>query len=309
MSGADWVCIAIAAAAVAAALFSYFWQRRKTKKLLLNLHKMLDEAISGNFLESRYDESLLSSVETRLAHYLSASAVSARNLNAEKEKIKELIADISHQTKTPIANILLYSQLLSEQELPEEGGECVKALNAQAEKLSFLIGSLVKVSRLEAGVFSLAPSLRPVEPLLEDVMEQLSPKAAAKGVELTLEPAQGLRACFDGKWTAEALYNLADNAVKYTPSGGSVTVRAVAYDMFVRIDVIDTGIGIPKDEQEKVFGRFYRGAAVKDTEGVGIGLYLARQIAAGEGAYLKVSSRQGGGTVFSMFLPRDSAGK
>lgn len=151
-------------------------------------------------LERRYDESMLSSLELRMAQYLSASTVSARNLNAEKEKIKELIADISHQTKTPISNILLYAQLLAEQPLPPESEPCVAALNTQAEKLSFLIESLVKVSRLESGVFLLSPSLQPVRPLLEQAIRQAAPTADAKGVALRLGPGDG-SACFDRKWT------------------------------------------------------------------------------------------------------------
>lgn len=90
-----------------------------------------------------------------MAHYLSASAVSAKHLAEEKEKIKTLIGDISHQTKTPIANLLLYAQLLEEQDLPPESRDCAAALERQAEKLRFLIDALVKTSRLETGVLAM----------------------------------------------------------------------------------------------------------------------------------------------------------
>lgn len=302
--------------AVVSVLFSFaaiftviIWQRRKRRKLLLSLHRMLDEAIRGEFQESSYDESLLSAVEMRMVRYLSASCVAAKNLTEEKEKIKELIADISHQTKTPISNILLYAQLLEEQPLPPESIPCVRALNAQAEKLNFLVGSLVKVSRLEAGVFVLSPKLQPIQSLLDSTIEQSVQKAMEKGVTIESAQTKDLSACFDWKWTAEALHNLVDNAVKYTPSGGRVQLTAVAYELFTRIDVADTGIGIPEDEQEKIFGRFYRGNGVRETEGVGIGLYLARQILTEEGGYIKVSSRNGQGTVFSMFLPAKASEK
>ena len=294
----------IVAAAVLAALAAAVWSRRRTKRMLNSLDNMLDEAIRGEFREQNFDESLLSAVETKLAHYLEASVASARNLQEEKDKIKTLIADISHQTKTPVANILLYAQLLEEQELPEEGRTCVAALEGQAEKLRSLIEALVKISRLEAGILVLQPKAAPLAPMLESAVAQFVPKAAAKDIALTLEPTE-VSAVFDPKWTEEAICNLLDNAVKYTPAGGSVTVSTISYEMFCRIDVTDTGPGIVEEEQAKVFQRFYRSPTVHETEGVGIGLYLARQIAEGQSGYIKVFSRPGQGARFSLYLPRN----
>ncbi|MDO4516394.1 MAG: HAMP domain-containing sensor histidine kinase [Bacillota bacterium] len=277
--------------------------RRREKKTLQTLDRMLDTAIRGEFSEEDFDESLLSAVETRLAHYLSASTVSARNLREEKDKIKTLIGDISHQTKTPIANLLLYAQLLGEQDLSPESKAMVRALEGQGEKLQLLIEALVKTSRLETGVLALHPAEYPLWPLLEGAAAQVRPKAEGKGIRLRLEPT-GETARFDPKWTGEAVYNLLDNAVKYTPAGGRVTVEVTPYELFCRIDVTDTGIGVPEEEQPKLFGRFYRGQAAAEVEGVGIGLYLVRQIAAGQGGYVKVASAPGGGSTFSLFLPR-----
>ena len=295
--------LALALLALLAAAGIAAWTRLRARRMLDTLDRMLDDAIRGTFQESLYDESRLSALETRMAHYLSSSAVSARNLQEEKDKIKTLIGDISHQTKTPIANLLLYAQLLEEQDLPPESRAYVSALEGQAEKLRFLIDALVKTSRLEAGVLAMAPKSHPIQQLLEAAAAQAAPRAEARGIALTVEPA-GLTARFDPKWTAEALYNLVDNAVKYTPAGGSVALRAVGYELFCRIDVTDTGPGIPEAEQARIFQRFYRSPAVSEEEGVGIGLYLARQIAAGQGGYLKVTSRPGEGSTFSLFLPR-----
>lgn len=302
MTKAGYIVIAaITLAAVAAVL----WSRWQTRRMLRRLDEMLDEAIRGTFTEQDFDESLLSNLETKLAHYLSASAVSAKNLQTEKDKIKTLIADISHQTKTPIANLLLYAQLLEEQPLPEESRACVTALVGQAEKLQSLIEALVKTSRLETGILALHPQAGPLAPMLEEAAAQFAPRAAEKGVTLTLVPVPpDAAAVFDPKWTAEAVCNLLDNAVKYTPGGGSVTVQAVVYELFCRINVTDTGPGIPEDEQARIFQRFYRSAAVSQAEGVGIGLYLARQIAEGQGGYIKVFSKAGRGTKFSLYLPR-----
>ena len=276
------------------------WYRRRTRRILENLSQMLDIAMQGDFTEDSFDESMLSALESKLAHYLAASTVSARNVQAEKEKLKTLIGDISHQTKTPIANILLYTQLLSEQ---PGNTACLDALEGQTKKLQSLIEALVKTSRLESRVIALHPVPGKLLPMLESAVSQLAPKAAAKGIPIVLE-ATDADAVFDPKWTEEALYNLLDNAVKYTSAGGTVRVTVVAYQMFSAIHVSDTGPGIPEEEQPRVGQRFYRCAEHAEEEGVGIGLYLVRQIAEGQGGYVKVSSQPGTGSTFSLYLPR-----
>ena len=276
------------------------WYRRRTRRILENLNRMLDIAMQGDFTEDSFDESMLSALESKLAHYLAASTVSARSVQAEKDKLKALIGDISHQTKTPIANILLYTQLLSEQ---PGNTACLDALEGQTKKLQSLIEALVKTSRLESGVIALHPVPGKLLPMLESAVSQLAPKAAAKGIPIVLE-ATDADAVFDPKWTEEAIYNLLDNAVKYTSAGGAVRVTVTAYQMFSAIHVSDTGPGIAEEEQPRVFQRFYRGAEHAEEEGVGIGLYLVRQIAEGQGGYVKVSSQPGTGSTFSLYLPR-----
>lgn len=276
------------------------WYRRRTRRILESMNRMLDIATQGDFTEDSFDESLLSALESKLAHYLAASTVSARNVQAEKDKLKTLIGDISHQTQTPIANILLYTQLLMEQ---PGNAACLDALEGQTKKLQSLIEALVKTSRLESGVIALHPVPGKLLPMLESAVSQLSPKVAAKGIQIVLESSDA-DAVFDPKWTEEALFNLLDNAVKYTSAGGAVRVTATAYQLFAAIHVSDTGPGIPEEEQPKVFQRFYRGAEHAEEEGVGIGLYLVRQIAEGQGGYVKVSSHMGVGSTFSLYLPR-----
>lgn len=134
-------------------------------------------------------------------------------------------------------------------------------------------------------------------------MAQFTPKATEKSITLTLASSEG-NGVFDPKWTAEAVCNLLDNAVKYTPVGGAVTVETRCYELFSRIDVTDTGPGIPEEEQANVFRRFYRCPANHQTQGTGIRLYLARQIAEGQGGYIEVFSKPGKGSKFSLFLPR-----
>ena len=286
----------------AAALLVILWDRLRTRRMLRRLARMLEEAARGDFREEDFDESLLSAVESRLASYLAASSVSARNLQGEKDAVKTLVADISHQTKTPIANLRLYAQLLEEQELTEEGRALAAALTGQAEKLQDLVQSLVKASRLETGIIVQNPRPLLLAPMLESAAAQFRPKAAEKGVSLTVEPKEVL-AVFDPRWTEEAVCNLLDTAVKYTPPGGSVSVRVTAYELYRRIDVADTGPGVPEADQGKIFQRFYRSPDARDADGVGIGLYLVRKIAEGQGGYVKVFSKPGEGAKFSLFLP------
>ena len=292
--------LGIAGCVVAAVVI--YWNHRRTKATMDTLENMLDAAIQGDFSEKAFDESRMSALETRFAQYLGASAISAKRVAEEKDKIKTLISDISHQTKTPIANLILYSELLQEEALSEEARGNVQALHIQAEKLHFLIDALIKLSRLENGIISLSPRREEISPMLKSVEEQFRTKAESKGLVLKLNEVD-ISARFDSKWTREALCNIVDNAIKYTKDG-TIIISVTAYEMFVRIDVADSGIGIEEEEQTKIFSRFYRSHAVREQEGVGIGLYLVREIITGEGGYIKVASEHGKGSIFSIFLPR-----
>ena len=287
-------CLLVAAIMVAAS-------RRKTRNTMETLNTMLEQAMDGGYTESSFDESMLSALETRFAQYLSASAASAQNVSEEKDRIKELIGDISHQTKTPIANLLLYTELLQEENLSPEAKTYVDTIHDQSEKLRFLIDALVKLSRLENGIIALQPETQKTAPILQQVQKQFEAKAAEKGLTLMIQPTE-TDACFDAKWTTEALCNLVDNAIKYTEHGG-ISISVTPYELFVRVDVKDTGVGIPEAQQAQIFSRFYRGEEQAQQEGVGIGLYLTREILQKEGGYIKVSSQPGEGSIFSMFLP------
>lgn len=297
----NWIfAIVILAAIIAAGAILY--ERWKIKRSYDTLESMLHAAISGDFSESQFDESRLSKIETAFARYLNHSVVSSKATVLEKNKIKALIADISHQTKTPIANLLLYTELLQESNLTDEQKESTDAIYQQAMKLRFLIESLVKLSRLDNGIIQLSPRREQVIEAMKTVYVEMLPKASSKGIQLVLMPGDAT-ALFDLKWTVEALGNIVDNAIKYT-NAGSVRLSCQEYDLFARIDIADTGKGIHEEEQAKIFGRFYRAPGLEQEEGVGIGLYLAREIIGAEGGYIKVSSVPGKGSVFSVFLPK-----
>lgn len=287
--------------AVVITLLDFCFRRRSLRRL----HGMIQSAIDGTFRADIFDESLSASVENKLAEYLAVSETQREKAATEQEKTKTLIADISHQTKTPIANLLLYTELLKEEE-GAGNSDTVALLENQVRKLDFLIQSLVKLSRLETGILVLHPRKSEVTLLLEEAEEQYAVRAQEKGLYLHVlsEEAEKVTARFDHKWTLEALGNLIDNAIKYTQTGG-VTVRVNPYELFVCIEVADTGIGITEEEHAKIFGRFYRSMSVSDEQGVGIGLYLAREIVRQESGYIQLTSEVGKGTTFSLYLPKE----
>ena len=294
-----------AGAVLLLALAVVLYDRRRTARTIRHLDDMLTAAMDGSFSETAFDESRLSSLESRLGRYLAASALSERSVREQKDRISALISDISHQTKTPVANLQLYAQLLSEQPLTPQGRDCAAAISVQAEKLQTLIEALVKTSRLETGILALHPRVCELSAVVERACAQYAPRAEEKGIVLAVGAAEGT-AVFDAKWTEEAVCNLLDNAVKYTPSGGTVAVEVQNYELFSAVRVTDTGPGIPEGEQAKIFGRFYRSPGAWQAEGVGIGLYLTRQIAEKQGGYVKVKSTPGAGSTFSLYIPRES---
>ena len=245
----------------------------------------------------------------RLQHQLLKlrNILTAQNqmLAQEKEQIKTLISDISHQIKTPIAAANTFAELLSDGELSaEERTEYITTLQMSLGKLTFLTNSLIKMSRLESGIISLKPEKNSLNEIVLQAVKTVYAKAKEKGILITFECDQAFEAVLDFNWTAEAISNVIDNAVKYTPQGGFVRLQITEYPSFLRLDISDNGVGIPEEEQAKIFGRFYRGKQSVGTDGVGIGLYLTREIINKQNGYMKVSSDENGST-FSMFLPKN----
>lgn len=277
------------------------------KKTYDTLNQMIDEAMSGKFQESDYDESELSKLEVKWKRFLTASRLSSIKIEEEQNKIKELVSDISHQTKTPLANIMLYSQLLKEQELSEEAYNMAEEILIQSEKLEFLIQSLVKTSRLETGTLKMAPKQYDVWELVRDSVKFVEGSLKKKNICLNINQnhmEEPITAIFDYKWTQEALVNILDNAVKYSPVGSSIFIETTETQNFACISVKDEGEGICEEEIPLIFKRFYRGKNVSKAEGVGIGLYLSRQIVEEQNGYIKVVSQIGQGSCFKIYLPR-----
>ena len=268
--------------------YSFFYQ--KEKKLLNRLQQMLDCAIDGELERTEISEEKYSALENSMKQYIDSSFLAKKNQQEQKEVIQKLISDIAHQTLTPISNLKVYGEILSE--VSNENQEEIATILEQTEKLDFLIQSLVKLSRMESGIIAVHPE--------DTVIAQMF--AMEKDISLNLFDTD-LHAMCDAKWTVEALGNIVDNAIKYTACGGNVQIKAEQYSFFVKIDIIDDGIGIEKEEIPKIFGRFYRSLSVADQPGVGIGLFLAREIIQAQKGYIKVTSKRGKGSTFSVFLP------
>ena len=271
--------------------------------VMSRIEEMLEDAINDTFEESAYDESRISRLEVKWKRFLSSSVSSKHRLLEEQKKIKMLISDISHQTKTPLANILLYAQILQEKETNPELVPIVTNIKEQSEKLDFLIRSLVKVSRLESEVLMLKPKREAIMPCIRAAVAGAEEAAALKGIRLNIEETDA-KANYDRKWTEEALGNLLDNAIKYSPVGSEVRIQVKDSEMFAAVLVTDAGIGIREEEQAQVFERFYRSAEAAEEKGVGIGLYLVRKIAAKQGGYVRVKSRHGAGSTFSFYMAK-----
>ncbi|MDO5336597.1 MAG: HAMP domain-containing sensor histidine kinase [Eubacteriales bacterium] len=272
---------------------------------------MLDEAISGEFQEADYDESRLSRLESRWKQFLEYSSISRANLEKEKENIKSLISDISHQTKTPMTNIKLYVSLLSEnleaeEESPqrEENQRLLAEIGRQTDKLEFLIDALTKMSRLESNLVEVRPQREEIGSLIAETVQEALLKAEKKEIHIQQLFQGEMYAIFDRKWTKEALGNVLDNAVKYAPNASTVTISVTEYGLYTAISVKDEGPGIREEEIPKIFGRFYRAREMHKEEGVGIGLYLAREILRKQDGYIKVNSAPGQGSEFQLYLKR-----
>lgn len=275
-----------------------------TGKTLRRLDEMLTDAINGTFEESRYDESELSRLESRWKQYFTTSKMSMEQMKKERESMKMLVSDISHQTRTPLSNILLYSELLAEQAEKKEEKELAGQILMQAEKLEFLLQSLIKMSRLETDVLEVVPKVQNIAKLLDETVGEMSAKAKKKEIIVSCESAKEIEAAFDLKWTKEALGNILDNAIKYSPKHSEVQIEVREYEFYVCINVKDQGIGVCEEEKAQIFRRFYRGGRVQQEDGVGIGLYLAREILQKEKGYIKLTSKVGKGSCFGLYLPR-----
>ena len=271
-----------------------------------DLCRTLDGMINGNEEPERLHdgETLFARINHRLSRLYNIMQENRRKVDAERAELQMLVSDISHQVKTPVANLKMVTDtLLSKPVTEAERADFLQGIRSQTDKLDFLFQALVKTSRLETGTIRLEKKDSLLFDTLAMACSEIVYDAEKKDISVSVDCPEDLSLYHDSKWTSEALFNLLDNAVKYTPAGGKIAVSVVLWEMYVEIKVADTGKGISESNQAAIFRRFYREEEVHEQQGVGIGLYLAREIVTRQGGYIKVVSEPGKGSEFSIMLP------
>ena len=310
MTGQGWVLLA-GALLTACALFWMFlltlFFARRLSRFTNDLCQTMDSMISGGQEPARAEdrETIFARISYRLSRLYGILQENRRKVDEERRELQTLVSDISHQVKTPVANLkMVIDTLLTKPVTEQERRDFLQGIRSQTDKLEFLVQSMGKASRLETGAVTLEKKDAPLLDTLAQAMSGIVYGAEQKGISVEVQCPDDLRVSHDSKWTAEALFNLLDNAVKYTPAGGKISVSVAQWEMYVKLDVADTGKGIPESRQAAIFRRFYREEEVHDQPGVGIGLYLTREIVTRQGGYIQVASKPGRGSTFSVFLPR-----
>lgn len=268
------------------------------------LEQMIDRAIDGNFQEESFDEQRLSRLQNKMYQFISSSFLGRKKVEEDKGKIEELISNISHQTKTPITTIKLYSGLLAECNLEEKEKHLVNQIVDQNDRMAFLIENLVKMSRLENGIVAVHPQMQDIALLMESLEGSYGNNRTGKKIifDLDYKEAGSVEAFYDLKWTVEAISNIIENALKYTDENGVIQISVKPYSSFTAVLIQDNGIGIEEEEQAAIFRRFYRSERVNGMKGIGLGLYLAREIITRQGGYISLKSAPGKGSLFQVFL-------
>jgi signal transduction histidine kinase len=233
-----------------------------------------------------------------------------RMLEADRDRLREFVADVSHELRTPIAALRMYNELLREGEVDDETrAEFLERATEQIRRLEWLSTNLLDLSRIDAGIFPLDMRTGDLRDPIQAVVQALSEVSIGRGIALDSEaPGHSVELRFDRERIVQLLTNLVGNALKFTPRGGSVSVRLTETDSGAIVEVRDSGAGIPPDELPRIFERFYRGTNTGDARasGSGLGLAIVRSIVDMHGGEIEVASVVGEGTVFRITLPRGS---
>lgn len=273
--------------------------------ILTKLSDMLATISDMNETEvfSMIDDSIFSKLQHQTLRLINILKSQNKKMEYEKNEIKSLISDIAHQLKTPLTNMKIYSEFLQYENLLEEDRiEFNKVIMLSLDKLCFLVESMIKMSRLESSIINLHKRPSEINESILSAITQLYKKAQLKNIKIEFSPKENIKLNYDEKWTTEAIFNIIENAIKYSHKDSTIFINVEKYEIFTRIDIKDEGIGISEEEIPKIFKRFYRGSNVLNEEGIGIGLYLSREIVTKQGGYIKVKSYKNG-SIFSIFLP------
>ncbi len=291
---------ALPAIALAVMSIHFLWKREKMYRQA--------ESIISQFSEGNFERHLPQNAEGSIYQLFSAVEELAVALRAQSRKeqqmkafLKDTISDISHQLKTPLAALHMYTEIIAEEPGHKEIVERFSEKTMQSlERIEQLVQALLKVSRIDAGSIVFHKEWHSALALIESAAADLSVRAQKEGKKLIMEgdPAQMLLC--DGFWTREAVANLIKNALDHTDEGGVVTVSWECSPAVFRMTVSDDGCGIAEEDIYHVFKRFYRSKRDGGRQGIGLGLPLAKSIVEGQDGILSVSSTPGEGTVFTI---------
>ncbi|EGS29664.1 ATPase/histidine kinase/DNA gyrase B/HSP90 domain protein [Peptoniphilus sp. oral taxon 375 str. F0436] len=261
-------------------LYKYIVLRNEMREL----SAYIDQALDGNLEITEFDEKELSKIKSKLIKFLYASQVKEAKINTEKSKTKDLIADISHQTKTPITNLSLYISLLEDD--PKD--EYLEIIKYELNKLEFLIQNLVKSSRLESDIISLQKHQANLKDIVDDVLREFKATLDEKDVSINLKD-EDLIFKLDERWLKEAIHNLVDNAIKYSPNGSTINISIYKSYLNYNLDIENECKDLSEETLPKIFERFYRGKNSVSKDGLGLGLFIAREIIEKHGGNIRAS--------------------
>lgn len=248
------------------------------------LSDYIDKALDGNLEITEFDEKELSKIKSKLIKFLYSNQVKEKKISTEKNKTKDLIADISHQTKTPITNLSLYISLLEDD--PKD--EYIEIIKYELNKLEFLIQNLVKSSRLESDIISLQKHQANLKDIVEDVLKEFKVTLDEKNISINLKD-EDLLFAVDERWLKEAIHNLVDNAIKYSPNGSTINISIYKSYLNYNLDIENECKDLSEETLPKIFERFYRGKNSVSKDGLGLGLFIAREIIEKHGGNIRAS--------------------
>lgn len=243
----------------------------------------------------------------RLFHEVNALAAiltaHAENEGRAKQSMKETLSDISHQLKTPLAALNIYNGILQQQPVdPDTVREFTALSEQELDRIQTLVHNLLTITKLDAGTIMLDKSEHNLSDLMADVNRRFAVQAQQQGTMLSCSGDDAISLCCDAHWLGEAIGNLVKNALDHTKAGDTITVTWRTFASIVQITVQDNGSGIHPEDLPHIFKRFYRSRFSKDTQGVGLGLPLAKTIIEAHSGTIEVDSTLGRGTVFTINL-------
>mgnify|MGYP001044689298 FL=1 len=279
--------------------------KRTFSVFFTNLFVMMDKMMNGEAVPNfdHIDDTYVSQIYHQLNRLYDVLQMQQNSIEQEKSKVQSFVSDISHQLKTPLTNLHLLQVAIKQPGIsPEEYQDCLEKQRKQLDKIDFLIRALLKTSQLENGLIQIQPREVSISQTILSALEGILVLAEKKEIEVYYDNTTDYTVLHDPKWTSEALFNVMENAVKYTPQNGKLTILLSRTEKYVKISIKDTGIGIPPADLTNIFIRFWRGNT-NILEGNGIGLYLCKQIISLQYGYILVNSTVNSGSEFEIYIP------